>query len=58
MSDPKLLIVQIERAKRFAAAMTNNLERLRFEAMADEYLRELETSSAARQISEKVSSKN
>jgi hypothetical protein len=33
---------QIERAKRFAASMTSETERIRFEAMASELRRELQ----------------
>jgi hypothetical protein len=33
---------QIERAKRFAASMTSETERIRFEAIASEFRRELQ----------------
>ena len=51
MTDVKLLLAQIDRAKRFAAAMNNDEERRRFEALADEYLRELEQSTGAGPVS-------
>jgi hypothetical protein len=42
MPDVENLISQLERAKRFAAAMTNETERSRFETMAAEFQRELD----------------
>jgi hypothetical protein len=42
MSDADTLRSQIERAKRFAASMTNETERFRFEAMASDLRRELQ----------------
>ena len=41
MPDFDGLIIQIERAKRFAAAMTNQAERERFATIVAEYEREL-----------------
>ena len=40
---PKSLIADIERAKRFAADMTDNRERLRLEAIANDLMREMES---------------
>jgi hypothetical protein len=42
MTDPDNLRRQIERAKRFAASMTSETERIRFEGMASEFQRELQ----------------
>lgn len=42
MPDVEVLISQLERARRFAAAMTNDAERSRFEAIAAEFQRELD----------------
>jgi hypothetical protein len=42
MTDADTLRSQIERAKRFAASMTSETERIRFEAMASELRRELQ----------------
>jgi hypothetical protein len=41
MPDFEGLIIRIERAKRFAAAMTNHAERERFATIVAEYEREL-----------------
>jgi hypothetical protein len=46
MSRIKYLREQIERAKRFAASMTNTGDRDRLEATADNYQRELDTLSS------------
>jgi hypothetical protein len=43
----KFLLAQIERAKRFAAAMTKSSDREAFEIAADEYQRELDALRAA-----------
>jgi hypothetical protein len=42
MTDADNLRSQIERAKRFAASMTSETERVRFEAMASDLRRELQ----------------
>jgi hypothetical protein len=42
MTDADHLRNQIERAKRFARSMTSEAERVRFEAMASEFQRELQ----------------
>jgi hypothetical protein len=42
MTDADNLRNQIERAKRFAASVTNENERIRFEAIASELRRELQ----------------
>jgi hypothetical protein len=42
MTDADNLRNQIERAKRFAASMTSETERIRFEAIASEFRRELQ----------------
>jgi len=52
-----MLITQIERAKRFASAMTNDTERMRFEAMAAEYQYELD-SIRDHPVLERASSEN
>jgi hypothetical protein len=41
------LVEQLKRAKRFAASMTNDTERNRFNAMAAEFQRELDRSLEA-----------
>lgn len=46
MSRINYLRDQIERAKRFAAAMTNSSDRERFEGLADKYQRELDALSS------------
>jgi hypothetical protein len=46
MSRIKFLREQIERAKRFAAGMTNSDDRVRLEAAADNYQRELDALSS------------
>jgi hypothetical protein len=42
MTDADNLRRQIERAKRFAASMTSEIEQIRFEAMASQLRRELQ----------------
>jgi hypothetical protein len=42
MTDADNLRRQIERAKRFAASITSETDRIRFEAMASEFQRELQ----------------
>ena len=42
MTDVDILRSQIERAKRFAASMTSETERIRFEAMESDFRRELQ----------------
>jgi hypothetical protein len=42
MTDADNLRSQIERAKRFANSMTSETERIRFEAMASDFKRELQ----------------
>jgi hypothetical protein len=42
MTDADNLRSQIERAKRFANSMTGETERIRFEAMASDFKRELQ----------------
>jgi hypothetical protein len=42
MTDADNLRRQIERAKRLAASMTSEIERIGFEAMASEFKRELQ----------------
>jgi hypothetical protein len=42
MTDADNLRRQIERAKRFANSMTSGTERIRFEAMASDFRRELQ----------------
>ena len=42
MPDVEMLIHQLNRAKRFAASMTNDAERGRFEALAAEFQRDLD----------------
>ena len=42
MTDADNLRRQIERAKRFASSITSETERIRFEAMASEFQRELQ----------------
>jgi hypothetical protein len=42
MTDADNLRRQIERAKRLAASMTSETDRIRFEAMASEFKRELQ----------------
>ena len=57
MPNVDMLLAQIERAKRFASAMTNDTERMRFEAMAAEYQYELD-SIPDRPVLERASSEN
>jgi hypothetical protein len=47
MNRIEFLQTQIERAKRFAAALTNIGDRERFQGMADDYQRELDALSSA-----------
>jgi hypothetical protein len=50
MTDADNLRNQIERAKRFAASMTSETERIRFEKMASEFQRELQLVEARQPV--------